>query len=277
MSIDTASGKSAASENFPVGSRFLPAHLRSPVAIFYAFARAIDDVADSPLLQPQEKIAQLEGFARALRGETDHPAFKVAVRWRDSLVTTGSTIDHGLALISAFKQDAQQNRYDSWETLIDYCQRSASPVGRYLLDIHGEDADLYPLSDNLCNALQVINHLQDMADDRRTLDRVYLPQIWLEQHGCKIEALDEPRTSPALRAVINHMLRSTQILMREADKLPRALKSRRLGAESATIVAIAHKLIKRLYAQDPLATHVKLQKAAYVGPALKGAWRLLQP
>jgi hydroxysqualene synthase len=277
MSVDTTSGKSAASENFPVGSRFLPEHLRRPVMTFYAFARTIDDVADSPLLLPADKIIQLDAFADVLRGQPHDPACTTAAAWRDSLVQSGSTIEHGLDLISAFKQDSLQARYADWQALIDYCNRSAAPVGRYLLDIHGEDPAHYIYADALSNALQVINHLQDMADDRRTLDRVYLPLDWLDQHGCRIEALDEPRASPALRAVINHMLRATQILMREADKLPKKLKSRRLAAESATIIAIAHKLIKRLYAQDPLAIQVKLKKAALVGPALKGVWRLVQP
>jgi hydroxysqualene synthase len=277
MSSDTASVKSAVTENFPVGSRFLPAHLRKPVMTFYAFARTIDDVADSPLLQPAEKIAQLDAFADVLRGSSNDPAYITAAAWRDTLAQTGSRIDHGLDLISAFKQDSQQARYANWHDLIDYCNRSAAPVGRYLLDIHGEDPVHYVYADALSNALQVINHLQDCADDKRTLNRVYLPLDWLDQHGCKIEALDEARTAPALRAVINHMLRSTQILMREADKLPRMLKSRRLAAESATIIAIAHKLIKRLYGQDPLAMQIKLKKAAYVGPALKGVWRLVQP
>jgi hydroxysqualene synthase len=277
MTLDTASGKSAATENFPVGSRLLPAHLRRPVQIFYAFARTIDDVADSPLLTPEAKIAQLEGFAQALRGTSDHPAFITARHFRESLAETGSSINHGLDLISAFKQDAVQTRYDTWEQLMDYCNRSAAPVGRYLLDIHGEDPALYPLSDALCNALQVINHLQDLAEDRRTLDRVYLPQAWLDQHGCKINALDEPRTSTSLRAVINRCLQATEILMRDAQKLPRALRSRRLGAESAVIVAIANKLIQKLYANDPLAMKVKLKKPALVGPALRGAWRLLRP
>jgi hydroxysqualene synthase len=277
MSVDTASGKSAATENFPVGSRFLPAHLRQPVMTFYTFARTIDDVADSPLIAPDAKVAQLDGFAAALRGENHDPAFVAAINWRESLAETGSSITHGLDLISAFKQDSTQSRYDSWEELIEYCSRSAAPVGRYLLDIHGEDPAHYRLSDALCNALQVINHLQDCADDKHTLNRVYLPQQWLMQHGCKIEALDEPRTSPALRAVINHMLRATQVLMRDAEKLPRALKSRRLAAESATIIAIANKLIKRLYGQDPLATQVKLKKTALLGPALRGTLVLLRP
>jgi hydroxysqualene synthase len=277
MSINTVSGKTAASENFPVGSRFLPAHLRKPVMTFYAFARTIDDVADSPLLSPAEKIVQLDGFALALQGKSNDPACITAALWRDSLAQTGSTINHGLDLISAFRQDSMQTRYDSWEDVIDYCNRSAAPVGRYLLDIHGEDPAQYPVSDALCNALQVINHLQDCADDKRTLNRVYLPLAWLDQHGCKMDALDDARTSAPLRAVINHMLRSTQLMMREADKLPRVLKSRRLAAESATIVAIAHKLIKRLYAQDPLAQHIKLKKTSLVGPALKGVWRLLHP
>ena len=170
--IETPSGKSAATENFPVGSALLPRALRPHVATFYAFARAIDDIADNPALDPADKIARLNAFAATLTGHpAGHPftesGLEKAEALRHSLRETGVTAQHALDLISAFKQDAVKNRYDNWAELIDYCTRSAAPVGRYLLDLHGEDKRHYPLSDALCNALQIINHLQDFKVRQR--------------------------------------------------------------------------------------------------------------
>ena len=164
VAIETPSGKGAGDENFPVGSWLIPAVLRPHVAAYYAFARAIDDIADNPALAPEDKIAQLDGFAAALTTGSD-PAFVKARALRRTLDETGISARHGLDLISAFKQDAVKHRYATWAELIDYCDRSASPVGRFLCDLHGEDKALYPFSDALCNALQVINHLQDCAGD----------------------------------------------------------------------------------------------------------------
>ncbi|MEM6467341.1 MAG: squalene/phytoene synthase family protein, partial [Pseudomonadota bacterium] len=165
------SGKSAETENFPVGSFLLPAPLRPHVMAFYGFARAIDDVADAGDLEPDEKIRRLQGFGAALEGQNDDPAYDKAIRLRASLLETDVPTRHGLDLISAFEQDAVKGRYGSWDELMDYCDRSASPVGRYLLDLHGEDPAGYPASDALCNALQVINHLQANLprDDWETL------------------------------------------------------------------------------------------------------------
>ena len=136
--METPSGKSAADENFPVGSWLLPTSLRPHIAAFYAYARAIDDIADNPDLQPADKIARLDGFARAVRGiEVTDPAFRKAHDIRRSLAGTRVTHRHCLDLVRAFKQDATKLRYDDWDDLIGYCDLSAAPVGRYLVDLHG--------------------------------------------------------------------------------------------------------------------------------------------
>ncbi len=259
---ETPSGKGAADENFPVGSFLLPKHLRPHVAVFYAFARAIDDVADNPALSPEDKIARLDGFARAIEGSDNDPAYAKAHAVRRSNLQTGVTGKHCLDLISAFKQDAVKNRYQSWDELIDYCDRSASPVGRYLLDLHGEDKRGYIQSDALCNALQVINHLQDCADDYAEMDRVYLPQQWLREAGAVTEDLAKPSATPGLRRVMDQCLQGTERLLSEARRLPLALKSRRLALESAVIVRIADRLTRRLMREDPIATRVELSKPA---------------
>ena len=189
-SVETPSGKSAPDENFPVGSRLLPARLRPHVAAFYAYARAIDDIADNPELAPADKVERLDGFARAVSGaESTDPAYRKAHDVRRSLAETGVTHRHCVDLTRAFKQDATKLRYDDWDDLIGYCNFSAAPVGRYLVDLHGESREAYPASDALCNALQVLNHLQDCGDDYRALNRVYLPQDWMAEAGVGVEVL----------------------------------------------------------------------------------------
>ena len=132
QTAETPSGKGAKDENFPVGSMLLPRVLRPHVAVFYAFARAIDDVADNPELSPDEKIERLDGFDQALMGLNDDAAFEKAHFVRSSLIYTGVPIQHCRDLISAFKQDAVKLRYDDWDDLMDYCDRSAAPVGTLL-------------------------------------------------------------------------------------------------------------------------------------------------
>lgn len=276
-SIETPSGKGAADENFPVGSWLIAPHLRPHVARYYAFARAIDDVADDSRLSPEEKIARLDLFARAVQDPevAALPGLEKAANVRAMLLETGITDKHCLDLISAFKQDAIQNRYRDWDQLLDYCDRSAAPVGRFLLDLHGEDPSGYRASDALCNALQVINHLQDCGDDRANIDRVYLPGDWLAEEGETIEALDRTACSPGLRRVIDRCLEGTRALMREADKLPGQLRSRRLAMESAVIIDIAWRLIDELQNRDPLAERIELTKLQFLRSGVRGivkAW-----
>lgn len=259
---ETPSGKGAADENFPVGSFLLPRRLRPHVAVYYAFARAIDDIADNPDLPADQKLARLDGFAGALRGGRAEPGFAKAHAMRQSLIETGITEKHCLDLISAFKQDAVKNRYETWEELLDYCDRSAAPVGRYLLDLHGEDPAGYRYSDALCNALQVINHLQDCADDYRSMNRVYLPQEWIREDGAHTEDLGFNEMTSGLSRVMERAVAGTSALLRQARQLPPALKSTRLALESAVIVRIAERLTLRLSREDPIATRVALGKPA---------------
>lgn len=272
--VETPSGKDTAYENFPVGSLLLPASARPHVAAFYRYARAIDDIADNPDLSAEIKIERLEGFAAVIRGETvDAQAYATAIRMRQSLIETDIPGRHCLDLIDAFKQDAIKSRYDDWDDLMNYCLRSAAPVGRYLIDLTGGSSDDYASSDALCNALQVINHLQDCKDDFLTMDRVYLPMDWMKEAGANVEMLRADETSEHLRDVIDRCLHGTRALMITADFLPGNVKSRRLAMESAAIVRIAHALIRKLDRHDPLARRIELSKPEYAGCIVSGVIR----
>lgn len=268
--IETPSGKGAGDENFPVGSWLLPKDLRPDVAAYYAFARAIDDIADNPALPATEKIARLEGFAGAVNGRNADPAYAKGLAVRVMFERKGIPKRHGLDLISAFIQDATKSRYANWAELIGYCERSASPVGRFLLDLHGEDPALHPLSDALCNALQVINHLQDCGKDYAELDRVYLPTEWMAIEGAAVTDLALPKLTPGMRRVIDRAVAGTEELLVDARKLPKALKHRRLAAETAIIVSVADKLTRRLARRDPLSARVVLGPLGFAGAALSG-------
>ena len=273
--VETPSGKDSAYETFPVGSWLLPARLRPHIAKFYAFARAIDDIADNPDLAAEDKVRRLDDFETALLGtHSDEPALWTAHTMRDSLAETGVTADHCLDLIAAFKQDATKLRYNDWDDLMGYCFLSAAPVGRYLLDLHGEPKDGYGPSDALCNALQVINHLQDCKDDYLNLDRVYLPQDWMKDEGVEAADLTAGQSTPGLRRVLDRTLDATESLIAEARALPGGLKSRRLAMESAAILEIAVRLSGLLRHRDPLGPRrVQLTKPGYVWCCVKGAAR----
>ncbi len=271
QAVETPSGKGAGDENFPVGSWLLPARLRPHVAAFYRFARAIDDIADNPALAPEDKIARLSRFAEAITGaETGDPALATAQRLRASLAETGVTSQHCLDLIAAFKRDAITPRTDDWADLMGYCEVSANPVGRYLLDLHGEAVSGYPASDALCSALQVLNHLQDCQDDYRSLDRVYLPGDWLAAAGLGVEALDAARCAPALRQVLDRCLEGVEDLLVEARRLPGRLRNPRLAMESAVILRLAERLTLLLRRGDPLAGRVALGRLDFLLGGLGG-------
>ncbi len=272
--IETPSGKGAGDENFPVGSWLLPKELRPDVACYYAFARTIDDIADDPHLPAADKIARLEGFAAAVEGSNADPAYAKGNKVGEMFRRRGIPSRHGTDLISAFIQDATKSRYLNWHELIGYCNRSASPVGRFLLDLHGEDPALHPLSDALCNALQVINHLQDCGKDYADLDRVYLPTEWMSAEGTQVTDLALPQLTSGLRRVIDRALAGTELLMADARKLPRALKHPSLAAETAVIVSIADQLTRKLARRDPLAERVVLGAVGYARAGIKGLLRL---
>jgi squalene synthase HpnC len=273
--IETPSGKGAGDENFQVGSWLLPARLRPHVAAFYAFVRAADDVADNPSLDPDDKIARLDAFDYALTGPA--AALPKAQALRASLAATGVTPQHALDLLAAFKRDATKLRYRDWQDLLGYCALSASPVGRFLLDLHGERAELYAYSDPLCDALQVLNHVQDCQADYRALDRVYLPLDSFAAARIEVDELDRPSASPAMRRVLDQALDGVDGLLETARDLPRALASRRLAAESGVIVAVARSLAALLRRRDPLASRVELGRPQFLLCGIRGLGMTLGP
>ena len=271
--VETPSGKGRGGENFPVGSWLIRRDLRPHVHAFYRFARNADDIADNPALSPDDKVRRLDRMAAILDGADngasaqDSPA---ALAMRQSLAETGVTAQHCHDVLHAFRLDATKLRYRDWDDLMGYCRYSASPVGRQLLDLHGESRDTWPPSDALCSALQVLNHLQDCAADYHALDRVYLPLDDLARAGCTVEALTAPAASPGLRRVIDSLLDRTEALIVTARDLPPRVASRGLHWESAVIVALAGRLARRLRQGDPLAARVKLSKNDFAAAFLTG-------
>jgi squalene synthase HpnC len=251
---ELAPRKTHKQENFPVASFILKPRHRAAIMAFYRFARTADDIADHPSLTPDEKLDHLERMRATLAGERDDDAPSLALRQ----VQTECGLDaaHGLDLLRAFRQDSTQTRYADWAALMDYCRYSAAPVGRYVLDVHGEDRATWPASDALCAALQVINHLQDCAKDYRELDRVYLGQDELAAAGTGVDALTDEQASPALRSVIVAMARRTQGLLDQARGLGGQIKDGRLAYEVALIQRLAEDLTARLIAHDPLSERV---------------------
>ena len=271
--LETPSGKWSGDENFPVGSWLLPARLRPHIAAYYAIARTTDDIADNPGLSPGEKLRRLDAFEAAVKGEpTGEPVPASAERMQASLAETGLGFRHVVDIIAAFKQDATKLRYADWEDLMGYCMLSASPVGRYVLDLHGEDRSTWKASDPLCNALQVLNHLQDCQDDFRALDRVYLPEPWLQEAGIGVEALDADRSSDALRSVLDRLLDGVDDLMPMARELPGVVRNRRLSMETAIIVRLADRLSRLLRAGDPLAGRVALSRWDFARAGVGGVF-----
>jgi hydroxysqualene synthase len=261
--IETPSGKWRDAENFPVGSFLIRRDLRPHVHAFYRFARNADDIADNPGLSAEEKIKRLDRMAAILDGApgNDSPA---ATAMRESLRETGVTAQHCHDALRAFRLDAVKRRYRDWDDLMDYCRYSASPVGRQLLDLHGESRGSWKVSDALCSALQVLNHLQDCAEDYRRLDRVYLPLQDLAAAGIGAEALAAAAASPALRRVVDSLLDRTEVLIDTARGLPPRVVSAGLRWESAVIVELAARLLRRLRAGDPLAMQVKLHRSDFL-------------
>jgi hydroxysqualene synthase len=270
---EARSGKTHRDENFPVASWLISAQRRGPILAFYRFVRAADDVADHPTLPPDRKLALLDGLDAALC--SSGPPDPEAEPLRLELGAHGLTPKHALDLLKAFRLDVKKGRCANWAELMDYCALSAAPVGRFVLDVHGEDPAIWPASDALCAALQVINHLQDCAQDYRRLDRVYLPLDALAAHGASVEMLDAPAAPPPLRGAIAELARRTSELAARGAALVPEIKDVRLAAEIAAIQALARRLARDLESRDPLSERVHLGKAGSAWVGGLGALRFL--
>jgi phytoene synthase len=217
-------------ENFPVASLLLPPRLRRPVEVIYRFARTADDFADEGDDPPARRLAKLE----AHRGEIERIAR-----------------EHGLPrapfgdLLDAFSQDVIQSRYADYAELLDYCRRSANPVGRLLLHLfkRTSETDLRQ-SDAICTALQLINFWQDVATDYAK-GRIYLPQDEMARHGVSGRHLDEQRCDDAWRALMAFQVRRTRELMLSGAPLGRSLPGR-LGLEIRATVQGGMRILEKI-------------------------------
>lgn len=261
------SGKGHSDENFPVASWLIRPELRAPILTFYRFARAADDIADHETASDQTKLAQLAQMRAGLDGEGAPEAMALGRVQRER----GIDPAHANDLLDAFVQDVTKRRYADWDDLIAYCRLSAMPVGRFVLDVHGEDRATWPANDALCAALQVINHLQDCKKDYLALDRVYIPEPMLAQAGLSVEALGAERAAPGLRAAIDSLALQTRELLRQSAPFARMIQDTRLAAEVAVIQRLAEDLTAGLLRRDPLSErvhHSKGRAALLAGGAL---------
>ena len=242
-------------ENFPVASLLLPKHLREPVEAIYAFARGADDVADEGDADAATRLAQLAQYHAGIDAiefrmpANDDELRPMFERLERNVRAHDLPLQPFRDLISAFAQDVVKTRYASYEELLDYCRRSANPVGRLLLHLHGvTDAVSLNRSDDICTALQLINFWQDVAVDIAK-PRIYLPQDDLARFGVSEGDLASSHDSEAWRRLMAFQVHRARQLMLRGAPLSRALPGR-IGWELRLIVAGGLRILERIEAVE---------------------------
>jgi len=238
-------------ENFPVASRLVPARLRPAVVAIYRFARAADDLADEGDVPAHARLDALAAFGRALdaieSGATPAaPPFpELAATIRAHHLPLAPLRD----LLSAFRQDVTKTRYARFEDVLDYCRRSANPVGRLVLALYRKDAPaLLPASDAICTGLQLTNFWQDIASDWQR-GRVYVPQEDLARFGVPEAQLGEGRVDARWRALLGFETARARALLESGRPLVRALPVR-LALELSAVIAGGLRVLQRIDAVD---------------------------
>jgi phytoene synthase len=218
-------------ENFPVGSLLIPKPLRKHVYSIYAFARTADDFADEGYetsgLTEAERLAALDDWQRRLEDcyarKADHPVFIALAATVKELNLPVKLLGD---LLSAFRQDVVKRRYANFDEVLDYCTRSANPVGRLILLLFGyRDEHLHQLSDHICTALQLANFWQDVAVDIGK-DRVYLPEDEMARFGVSVDDLRQGRFSDRYAALLKHQVDRTWGLFKQGRPLPETVRGR---------------------------------------------------
>jgi len=255
------SGKGHRDENFPVASWLIDARHRGIILAFYEFVRVADDIADHATLKPEEKLTQLDRLEQDLLGQGDGNA--EAARLRTALTERGLPPRHAQDLLTAFRMDVTKLRYKDWDDLIHYCSYSAMPVGRFVLDVHGESRTTWAANDALCAALQINNHLQDCGKDFRDLNRVYIPLDAFAAAGATPEELGASRASPKLLRCIHDLAARNERLLADGEPFSAQIENTRLALEVAVIHSYARHIVALLQARDPLSERVHLSKAQF--------------
>jgi squalene synthase HpnC len=250
------SGKGHRDENFPVASWIIHPRHRPLILAFYNFVRTADDIADHATLSGDEKLSLLDLLEAELLGKGDSQP--EAVNLRRVLAERGLPPRHALDLLIAFRMDVTKLRYENWDEVLHYCRYSAMPVGRFVLDVHGESTATWAASDAICAGLQINNHLQDCGKDFRELNRVYLPRDALAVAGASVEQLGEARAAPALLHCLQSLAARNEALLSEGRALAADVRDLRLGLEIAVIQSFADRIVRLLKVRDPLSERVHL-------------------
>jgi squalene synthase HpnC len=262
------SGKGDRDENFPVASWIIHPRHRALILAYYNFVRTADDIADHATLPPDEKLRLLDLFEAELLGKGDTQT--EAVTLRRALAERGMAPRHALDVLIAFRMDVTKLRYVNWDEVIHYCRYSAMPVGRFMLDVHGESTSTWAASDALCAALQINNHLQDCGKDFRELNRVYLPRDALAASGASVEQLGLTQSPPAMLACLQGLAVRNAALLDEGRSLSAEIRDVRLGVDVAVIRAYADRIVRLLKVRDPLRERVHLNKFELLTFSLAG-------
>ncbi len=262
------SGKGHRDENFPVASWIIHPRHRALILAFYNFVRTADDIADHPTLSGDEKLALLDLLEAELLGKGESQA--EAVNLRRALAERGMPPRHALDLLIAFRMDVTKLRYETWEEVIHYCRYSAMPVGRFVLDVHGESTSTWTASDAICAGLQINNHLQDCGKDFKNLNRVYLPRDALAAAGASVEQLGEARAAPALLQCLQLLAARNEALLDQGRTLPAQVRDFRLGLEISVIQSFADRIVRLLKVRDPLSERVHLNPVELLAFSLAG-------
>jgi squalene synthase HpnC len=262
------SGKTHRDENFPVASWIIHPRHRALILAFYNFVRTADDIADHATLGAQEKLRLLDLLEAELLGDGDTQP--EAVNLRRALAERSMPPRHALDVLVAFRMDVTKLRYENWDEVLHYCRYSAMPVGRFMLDVHGESTSTWQASDALCAGLQINNHLQDCGKDFRDLNRVYLPRDALAAAGASVEELGQARSSKPLLQCLHALAVRTEALLDESKSLSAEVRDFRLGCEISVIQAFAGKIVGLLKVRDPLSERVHLGALELLAHSLGG-------
>ena len=265
---DLRSGKTYRDENFPVASWIIHPRHRALILAFYNFVRTADDIADHATLGERDKLNYLDLLESELLGQGDSQP--EAVSLRRALAERSMPPRHALDVLIAFRMDVTKLRYENWDEVIHYCRYSAMPVGRFMLDVHGESTSTWAASDALCAGLQINNHLQDCGKDFRDLNRVYLPRDALAAAGASVEELGRARASAPLLQCLHALAVRTEGLLNDSKSLGAGVKDFRLGLEISVIQAFADKIVGLLKVCDPLSERVHLNPFELLAQSLGG-------
>ncbi|NTV96838.1 MAG: squalene synthase HpnC [Thiobacillus sp.] len=234
-------------ENFPVASLILPRRLRRPIRAIYAFARAADDIADEGEAEAAQRLADLQTFRSKLhaieRGETPDDALFGPLA--EAIRTHGLGFQPFHDLLDAFAQDCEKNRYGHFGEVMDYCRKSANPIGRLLLMLYGDrDEKHQAWADGICSALQLINFLQDVAVDYRK-GRIYLPQDEMAKFGISERQIAEGRVDALWQQFMKTQIERARRMLKAGAPLGLALKGR-IGIEMRLIILGGERILYKL-------------------------------